>query len=92
MKHKFSKILLILVLGITIPFTTAFSSQNPKTLYRVYLKGKSIGLIESKEALENYIDKKQNEIKEKLYTRNYFSNTRFGYRKRSNIWWRYIYN
>lgn len=66
MKHKFSKILLILVLGITIPFTTAFSSQNPKTLYRVYLKGKSIGLIESKEALENYIDKKQNEIKEKF--------------------------
>lgn len=66
MKHKFSKILLILVLGITLPFTTAFSSQNPKTLYRVYLKGKSIGLIESKAALENYIDKKQNEIKEKF--------------------------
>ncbi len=34
-------------------------------VYRVYLEGKSIGIVSSKEELENYIDKEQNEIKEK---------------------------
>ena len=45
--------------------TTGFTSfnRNPQNVYRVYLKGKSIGLIESKEELENYINKKQSEIK-----------------------------
>ena len=40
-------------------------STTPKTVYRVYLKGKSLGLINSKKELEEYIDKKQSEIKEK---------------------------
>ncbi len=66
MKHKINKILLILILGITLPFLTAYSSATPKTLYRVYLKGESIGLIESRTELEEYIDKKQNQIKEKF--------------------------
>ena len=56
MKHKINKILLILILGITLPFLTAYSSATPKTLYRVYLKGESIGLIESRTELEEYID------------------------------------
>ena len=30
--------------------------ESPRQLYNVYLAGKSIGIIESKEALENYID------------------------------------
>lgn len=66
MKHKINKILLILILGITLPFLTAYSSATPKTLYHVYLKGESIGLIESRTELEEYIDKKQNQIKEKF--------------------------
>ena len=66
MKNKFTSILVILVLGITLPFLTAYTSKAPKELFRVYLKGESIGLIESKKELEDYIDKKQKEIKKKF--------------------------
>lgn len=41
------------------------TNNNPKQLYRVYLAGKSIGVIESKEKLENYIDERQQQLKEK---------------------------
>ena len=63
---RYKKIILAVLL-LSIFITTGFSRvlQNPKTVYRVYLKGESIGLIESKVELENYIDKKQAEIKEK---------------------------
>ena len=37
----------------------------PKEVYRVYIEGKSLGLIKSKDALEKYIDKEQKSIKEK---------------------------
>ena len=61
------KRIILTILFISIFITTGFSKvlQNPKTVYRVYLKGESLGLIESKVELENYIDKKQSEIKEK---------------------------
>ena len=66
MNKKYSLLLLIILLFACV-FTTGFTSINtkPKTLYRVYLKGKSLGLIKSKKEFENYIDQKQNEIKEK---------------------------
>jgi len=38
--------------------------QIPQEVYRVYLEGKSIGLIESKEDLENYINEQQQHLKE----------------------------
>jgi len=41
------------------------SINSPRQLYRVYLAGKSIGVIESKEELENYIDQKQKQLKDK---------------------------
>lgn len=41
------------------------NANNPKQLYRVYLAGKSIGVIESKKELEDYIDNKQQELKSK---------------------------
>lgn len=41
--------------------------ESPKQLYNVYLAGKSIGIIESKETLENYIDEKQQELKNKYH-------------------------
>lgn len=65
MKKKLFQLLLVIILGVTFPFITGSTTKTPKTLYRVYLKGKSIGLIKSKTELENYIDKKQNQIKEK---------------------------
>ncbi len=41
------------------------NSEEPKSLYRVYLNGSSIGLINSQQELEEYIDNAQEEIKEK---------------------------
>ena len=61
------KIILTLVLIFSVIFTTGAvaKAKNPHTVYHVYLKGESLGLIESKKELEDYIDKKQEEIKEK---------------------------
>ncbi len=39
-------------------------TEEPRSLYRVYLNGTSIGLIESEQELEEYIDNEQEEIKE----------------------------
>ncbi len=66
--YKKLRLLLILVLIPTIFITqSGFStiSKNPKQVYRVYLKGKSLGLIESKKDLEKYIDNQQEAIKRK---------------------------
>lgn len=54
----------ILSFGI-VTLSSVNAKNNPKEVYRVYLKGDSLGLIESKEELENYIDKKQEKIKKK---------------------------
>ena len=66
MNLKNKKIFVVIML-LSIFITTGFTSfgKAPHNVYRVYLKGKSIGLIESKEELENYINKKQSEIKKK---------------------------
>ena len=56
-------ILLILISILSTGFTTI--SNKPNEVYRVYLKGKSLGIIKSKTSLEKYIDEKQKEIKEK---------------------------
>ena len=41
------------------------NNNNPKQLYRIYLEGKSLGIIESKKELEDYIDNKQQQLKDK---------------------------
>ena len=41
------------------------SDKAPKQLYRVYLAGNSLGIINSKKELEDLIDTKQNELKKK---------------------------
>ena len=66
MNKKYSLLILITLLFACV-FTTGFTSINtkPKTVYRIYLKGESLGLINSKKSFEQYIDMKQNEIKEK---------------------------
>lgn len=64
LKHK---ILLVCIIFLSFFINTGFSniSQKPKTVYKVYLKGKVLGNIESKESFEKYIDNKQEEIKKK---------------------------
>lgn len=44
----------------------------PKELYQVYLEGEKVGVIESKEKFEAYIDNKQEEIKAKYDVTNVY--------------------
>jgi murein DD-endopeptidase MepM/ murein hydrolase activator NlpD len=63
---KKTKVIAIVAIVLSVILTVGFSFKikAPKTVYRVYLEGKSLGIIKSKKALENYIDKKQQQIKE----------------------------
>lgn len=56
--------IIMIVLSAFLSVGFSFKIKAPKTVYRVYLKGKSLGIIKSKTSLENYIDKKQKQIKE----------------------------
>ena len=65
--NKKIKIITVFLMVLSVFLTTGFTkvSLEPKTVYRVYLKGKSLGILESKDQLEKYIDKEQQEIKQK---------------------------
>ena len=67
MKYKKLSIIAVVVLVLSLFLVTGFTlkRQNTHTVYRVYLKGKSLGIIKSKDSLEKYINQKQAEIKEK---------------------------
>lgn len=62
-----SKIIICLIVLMSSFLTMGFTEKKykPQTVYRIYLKGKSLGIIKSKKQLEAYIDKKQSEIKKK---------------------------
>ncbi len=63
MKKK--NIIIILLLLVCV-IGTGFKSNEPHKVYRVYLEGKSLGIIKSEKELENYIDKQQEHLKEKF--------------------------
>ena len=65
MKYKKLSLLVAVMLVLSLFLVTGFTTkrQNTHTVYRVYLKGKSLGIIKSKDSLEKYINKKQAEIK-----------------------------
>ena len=69
------KLVLLLTLILSIFITTGFTrvSKTPKTAYRVYLKGESIGLIKSKKSLEEYIDNQQQGIKNKFNVKKVYA-------------------
>lgn len=73
--NKKIKIFTLFLTILSVFLTTGFTkvSLEPKTVYRVYLKGKSLGVIESKEELEKYIDKKQEEIKSKYNVKKVYA-------------------
>ena len=54
-----------LILSSLVFFVGYKKMDNPQELYRVYLKGETIGYIENKELLEKYIDDAQVSLKEK---------------------------
>ena len=64
---KMLKLAMILLIISSSVVSLGFSQvrKTPQQVYRVYLQGKSLGLIKSKKSLEDYIDKKQTEIKKK---------------------------
>ena len=60
-------LLIILVIGLL--FVVGFKRVNtndPRTVYRVYLDGERIGLLENDQELYNLIDKEQEEIKSRF--------------------------
>ncbi len=64
MKKK-SLIFIILLLACFISTGFKKLSTEPQTVYRIYLEGKSLGIIKSDKELENYIDKQQKHLKNK---------------------------
>ncbi len=68
-KNNIVGILIALILSFVITFLTnnpkIFKANVPTESYRVYLKGESIGLIKSESELNNYINEKQQDLKEK---------------------------
>lgn len=65
-------IILLIVLIISGILTSIVKANNnvahiPIEGYRVYLEGKSIGLIKSKDELNSYINKQQEKLKEKYH-------------------------
>ena len=75
MKSKI-KILLVLIIFL-LPITTLGFKTNyltkPHKVYRVYLKGESLGLIKSKDELNKFIDERQNEVKEKYKVKKVYA-------------------
>ena len=67
-------IFLIILSGISIFLGFTNYNEEPIELYQVSLNGEIIGLIESKEALDEYINQEQTELKEKYSTRVYAPN------------------
>ena len=64
------KKILVISFALVISFLLVFfcpisKAKEPQEVYIVYLKGKSLGLIENKEKLEQYIDSEQEKIKNK---------------------------
>ena len=61
----------ILALAISLLFILLENYSTPTAyygaheVYRVYLNGKSLGIVESKEELEKYINQEQQQIKQK---------------------------
>ena len=65
-KNKLS-IILSITLVLSLFIVTGFTPKRltTHTVYHVYLKGESLGIIKSKQSLEEYINKKQSEVKKK---------------------------
>ena len=65
-KNKLS-IILSITLVLSLFLVTGFTPKRltTHTVYHVYLKGESLGIIKSKQSLEEYINKKQSEVKKK---------------------------
>lgn len=75
-KERIISIFLTIIISIIclVPILNfkVYAKESPKDLYRVYLNGKSIGIIKSKEKLENYINEEQKDLKKKYNVNNVY--------------------
>lgn len=69
---KYFTIFIISIIIIYLQFNYK-TSAKPNMYYQVYLNGETIGVINSKEQLEKYIDKKNEQYKEKFKTKNVYA-------------------
>lgn len=73
-KWSVSMILLTVIVSLSV-FLLGFNKKDegiPQTVYNVYLDGKVIGTIESQESFEEYINKKEEQIKNKYQVDNVY--------------------
>ena len=70
MKNKYSiKVIFIVLLSILSIFFVGFkltTNKTPNELYAVYLEGKKIGVVKSKDEFNKYINKQEETLKTKL--------------------------
>jgi murein DD-endopeptidase MepM/ murein hydrolase activator NlpD len=64
-KTIFIILIALIISGLIVFKINNEEKKDPKLLYRVYLDGKELGLIKSKTQLENYINNKQIQLKNK---------------------------
>ena len=75
---KGKNIIILIVVGIISGLLVTYvknysnSSRTPEVGYRVYLEGKSIGLIKSKDELNEYINVQQEKLKDKYHVDNIY--------------------
>lgn len=72
------KVIIFIILGLLVStglifVVTKYDLGHPKEVYSVYLEGKLLGHINSKEELENYIDSEQNDLKNKYNVQKVYS-------------------
>ena len=69
-KWSFGVIISIIIVSISVLFLVFSnnSSDEPNVIYTVYLDGKSIGNISSKDSFEDFINVKEEELKKKYNT------------------------
>jgi murein DD-endopeptidase MepM/ murein hydrolase activator NlpD len=68
-------LVLISIIGVFVLGFTTKTNYEPRRLYQVYLNAEIIGTIESKEELENYINSRGEEIKQRLKVDNVYAPT-----------------
>ncbi|MEG0025841.1 MAG: M23 family metallopeptidase [Bacilli bacterium] len=69
-------ILILIIIGSISIIILGFNykvAQQPNTYYKVYLDREIIGVIDSKQKLENYIDKQGKHIKEKFHVNKVYA-------------------
>ena len=73
-KWSISMILLTVIVSLSV-FLLGFNKKDegiPQTVYNVYLDGKVIGTIESQDSFEEYINQKEEQIKNKYQVDNVY--------------------